>query len=322
MKTNHKTYSFSLLFVLLMILQLSALAHEYEVRMPIDSVCPSCINEGYEIVEPGSYYLTRDLITEKSTASGSSVIVIRIISSNVTLDLNGFTIAQTNPTIFTFETGIQINGFTRNVVVKNGTIKGFGYNGITGSSSTQGSIFQDLIVTGNGRNGIDCGDYSTFINVVVNDNLRNGLEAEGNAQIRNCTAIGNGEAGFQVREYSQIFHSSASENGTYGIYARASNNTIDACHAEENAITGIYALGENIIRNCICINNRHYGINSFGGSILNCIVNTNGACVTSTGDPCISAPTLGSNGFTTAPFGTGIAGKGEIVISGCHANAK
>jgi hypothetical protein len=72
---------------------------------------------------PGSYYLAEDIFAIHSQHG------IEITASNVTLDLNGFTIYG-NTEVGSFN-GIQINNGLTNVVIKNGTVRDFFWNGIS-----------------------------------------------------------------------------------------------------------------------------------------------------------------------------------------------
>jgi hypothetical protein len=89
---------------------------QIEPRIPISSA-PFTINQS------GSYYLTSNLAVSTGDA-------INILVSNVTLDLNGFTISSTAPSA----TGIaiRINGGLKNLVIQNGFI----LSGVTNTGGT------------------------------------------------------------------------------------------------------------------------------------------------------------------------------------------
>jgi hypothetical protein len=101
---------------------------QIEPRTPISSA-------PFYITAPGAYYLSTNL-----TVSG--VDAISIAANGVTLDLNGFTIASTDPG--TTGNGILIYGGVRNLAILNGFIQG----GVTnnGSGGYSGSGFGSGIV--------------------------------------------------------------------------------------------------------------------------------------------------------------------------------
>jgi hypothetical protein len=96
------------------------------------------------ISQPGSYYLAED-IQAIHTQHG-----IEITASNVTLDLNGFTVYG-NTEVGSLA-GIFINDNRHNVTNRNGTIRDFFREGIYGVSS-DGCIVEGLRVN-NGLHGI------------------------------------------------------------------------------------------------------------------------------------------------------------------------
>lgn len=112
--------------------------HQIEPRTPIESL-------PYDIVHPGSYYVTGPLF---STNHG-----IRIFSGDVTVDLMGFTITGINNTNFH---GIHVvaNDVVafRNIVIRNGGVSEFG-NGVYLQNVVGGSV-RDMTVSQNAGRGI------------------------------------------------------------------------------------------------------------------------------------------------------------------------
>ncbi|MGA2408881.1 MAG: right-handed parallel beta-helix repeat-containing protein [Candidatus Binataceae bacterium] len=99
-----------------------------------------------KITKSGSYFLGGNLaVTTKTTTA----IVVSV--SNVTINLNGFTISGVGSTA-TAGVGISASGVT-GVIVANGTITGFGSDGISlGSNST----VQNVQIYNNGGDGVNC----------------------------------------------------------------------------------------------------------------------------------------------------------------------
>ena len=285
----------------------------YEARIPLDSVCPSCTDEGYDITEPGAYYLTRDIENNQTT----TLPVIEISCSNVSLDLNGFTISYIGGASGTSKSGIEIRSISEtNIVIKNGAVKDFPAYGVEDNGS-HASIFQDLIVSGNGSAGLEAGNNATILNVISNNNLLYGITARRGAMIRGCIVNGNANTGMVIRTGSHVVNCQASENGEDGIYTVYSNSLIEGCHFSKNERAGAYLRGDCLIRSCVFSDNGELGIYTYGGTITQCIANGNGTCVASGN----CTPTLGGTpSLPTCPEGTGICGRFDAVVTDNYAN--
>ncbi len=154
-----------------------------EARTPISSA-------GYTISSPGSYYLTADLMP----AGGG--FGIRINVSDVTLDLNGFSIFGGLST----GSGISMND-RDNVVIKNGTIRDCYYFGIAAFRSSR-CQFENLRVLNNGQssssyNGIHAGTNSTITGCIVMDN-GSGVEADAESSVVGNQIINNTSDGLKI----------------------------------------------------------------------------------------------------------------------------
>ncbi|MEM9479848.1 MAG: hypothetical protein AAGA58_09375 [Verrucomicrobiota bacterium] len=107
---------------------------QVEPRTDVASLPPSSISK-HAITQPGSYYLTGDLVA----AAGQGAISID--SSLVTLDLNGYTISSAGNNGI----GVAIAIFTtgqENITIKNGHIAGGGTR--SGSSVTGGGFLSGI----------------------------------------------------------------------------------------------------------------------------------------------------------------------------------
>lgn len=111
----------------------------FDGRIPIPGS-----TSGVSISAPGSYVLTGDLTVTSGTG-------LNISSSNVTVDLNGFRIANTSTT----SNCIAINSAsTANVAIRNGLITG-GFRGIiVVGSGINGVTLEDLVIVGARTDGI------------------------------------------------------------------------------------------------------------------------------------------------------------------------
>ncbi len=93
----------------------------------------------YTISAQGSYYLTASL-----TAIGSSG-GITISASNVTLDLNGFALVGGGSGNVT---GINVPAAQKNILIRNGTVRGWTNGGINASNATN-SVIQGIRLSNN-----------------------------------------------------------------------------------------------------------------------------------------------------------------------------
>jgi hypothetical protein len=148
------------------------------------------------ITEPGSYVLLNDVGNNFTGA-------IRIASSDVTLDLNGFTVRLTQVSS-AFADGISIGHGLKNIEVKNGAITGFPRNGIYAPGEATvgrnlrfshlrisncggwaisleqnpGFIIEDSLLTAN-KLGIAAGGAGLIVNNVIGNNTVRGLASNG-----------------------------------------------------------------------------------------------------------------------------------------------
>ena len=107
------------------------------------------------ISQPGSYYLTGNITGVTSTDG------IRINTSNVTIDLNGFELIGAG----NVGDGVDVPAVISNVTIRNGVVRAWGDQGLNLQNASNIRIES---VTVNG-----CGDYglSTGANVVIKDSI-------------------------------------------------------------------------------------------------------------------------------------------------------
>ncbi|MDX2145905.1 MAG: hypothetical protein SFZ23_00145 [Planctomycetota bacterium] len=190
--------------------------NEVEPRIAINANnTPGDANSVFRITEPGSYYLTGNL----DVGNGKSGI--EIAADRVTIDLNGFSINGSASSLDGISTAGQPR---RSIVVRNGTIRGFGDGGVdllasvaSNFTTANGHLLEDLVVA-------EC---------------NNGLRMDSGI-VRNCAA---------------------SDCTAYGIYAfgwTSGDVLIEGCVASRNLI-GI-SVGNGIIRECVARLNPDTGI--------------------------------------------------------------
>jgi len=235
---------------------LDQLDAKLEPRVPISSGTTF-------ISQPGSYYLTTNVSI--GVASGNGIL---ISVPDVTIDLNGFTLAGTAA-----NTGEGIGlPAAGNVTIRNGTITGWGNEGINGSSAPR-CVIEDVLVFGNGRSG-----------------SHDGIGVGNDARIVRCTVVSNTSIGIVTGMRSEVIQCIASTNGGPGIQV-GEQSVVKDCVAANNAASG-FVLGPGAnAENCIAVSNLNTttGFSGFvvgnGGRVVGCVANYNAVGI-STGLAC------------------------------------
>jgi hypothetical protein len=218
------------------------------------------------ISQPGSYRLSGNLQLPDAATTG-----IEITADNVTLDLNGFTIAgpnvcTPNPTRCTFSgggIGVMAVGppgvvSPENVRVMNGVVRGMGGHGIR--MMGDGTLVQNVVSTNNGGPGIVVGEGSIIDSVAK---LNQSGAAIVGLIVRGCTAANN-VFGIFVRPGGIASGNVAISNAATGI--SLTNATATGNTANNNGSYGIDATCPGVL-----VNNTADG-NAVGN------IRTNGAC--------------------------------------------
>lgn len=261
---------------------------EVEPRTIINATnTPGDANSVFRITQPGSYYLTANVLGEANKRG------IEITASHVTIDLNGFTVH--GQSIVSTLDGIANEGASVAIVVRNGHITGWGAHGVSFSlgGSAAGNRIEGVVARSNVGNGISPGDSAAVIG---------------------CTAISNGGAGITVSSSATILECVARSNGGTGI-ATGSGCTIEDCTARLNGGTGIQVGLGSVARGCAAFDNLD-GFSVVGGIVQACTASENnedGFVVSSSSSAmdCV-AQDNGINGFTATSAAT---------ITGCRSNS-
>jgi parallel beta-helix repeat protein len=182
---------------------------------------------------PATVTLAGSLVSEAGEAG------ITVTSDDVTIDLAGHALIGSVGS----PTGIDVAG-TSNVVIRNGTIRNWGNNGIR--STGPNGRFDNLRLTGNGGVGAECGAGS---------------------QLLACTASGNGGAGYDLAEDTAIVDCISRANGGAGIASGAAN-LVEKCQVSSNGGFGIEASVRTTVRNCVVTGNTDSGIHAVGTCLV------------------------------------------------------
>jgi parallel beta-helix repeat protein len=232
---------------------------EIEPRIALNATnTPGTASAVFRINNPGSYYLTGN-VTVPASSSG-----IEILSSNVTLDLNGFTIEGSVGSL----EGIRNVGTRINIAIRNGMISGMGGDGIdlvVGSTGTN-ALIEDIIVSNCTTGGIRTVFGTVVRNCVAttcgNSSTTGGFILNGGSIAEACTAYQNNGNGFNTSA-STLRGCAATLNKFSGIVV--SNGTIAVhCSASTNDTNGFLVTSDSLVLECVSDSN---GLVSGGAGI-------------------------------------------------------
>jgi hypothetical protein len=180
------------------------------------------------ISQQGSYYLAEDILAFPG-AHG-----IEITASNVTLDLNGFTVYG-NTEVGSLD-GIHVTASKENITIMNGTVRDFFNDGVDSQT-----------------------DYSRMSNLVVLNNSQDGIKVTGtSAIIRDCIARDNGDVGISAGASATLIGNAVGDNGGIGIQAFSA--VVAHCTARGNTGDGIWVNNGSVVRGCCAVSNTGDGI--------------------------------------------------------------
>lgn len=198
--------------------------------------------EPINITESGSYYLLDNIVV-----SDTNTTAITISASDVTIDLNGYTIRGPGKDVSGSNSGISAAPNVHRITVLNGSVCEWPNYGI--ELYGRSSRLKDLKCANNAWDGIRVGENSNVSGCCVSNNGDDGIEVGTNSLVNDCVAKNNG----------------------YGIYAPY-RSTISNCTSDSNTTTGIIGDNYSTIRDCTANLNGSNGIASSTGSR---IVNNN-----------------------------------------------
>lgn len=273
-------------------------------RVPI-SVLP------YTIILPGSYYLTKSL----SVSTGDGIV---INASNVTLDLNGFTITSNTGTSSGY--GVLGAANQKNINVRNGSVvsgvivsgsnfSGAGFLGGIHLESGVSGVVENVRVNGT-VDGIICNSSGVVRDCVVEVASGSGIEA---AQVSGCKVNNVKNIAIQALIVSHCSAISIGDLNSTSVGIRA-NQSVDSSYARgrcgidyasnsgseltvSNSVGVSFGAGYTVnpygIAAFTVLNSVGSGFGTFEGIFATCVTNSQG----------------------TSPDGNGI--EGQVVTSSC-----
>jgi len=230
---------------------------EVEPRIPIPA--SAAATGVYTISASGSYYLAGDRL-----CSGQG---ISVTADNVTIDLCGYSLIGNGSN----SVGIWMNGRS-NVEIRNGTVRGFGWQGIAEySSSSKNHSICNIRAIGNGTAGVSYNGISLpgtkhcIKDCTAAENGGNGIYAYENCTVSGCTSSGNGNDGIYASENCIVTNNNCYQNTDNGIYANKS--TITGNLSSDNGNVGIYVGGGCTVIGNTVSGNGDDGIYAYGSTI-------------------------------------------------------
>lgn len=212
---------------------------------------------------PGSYRLTGNL-----TVPDANTTAIHISSGNVSLDLNGFTIAGPNTCNWTAPLAVAClaNGSGTGVFsnskadVRNGVIRGFGSEGVV----TFGGKLTDLLVSENGGTGVRALTNAAIVNRVISEqNGGAGFNLDGGI-LTESAANRNGNGGFVLNDV-RVTGVVAKQNAGQGI--NLGSGIIANSISSFNGGDGIHINSRAVVADSLIYSNGGVGLNVVGGVI-------------------------------------------------------
>jgi hypothetical protein len=228
---------------------------EVEPRIPLGPLTtPGDANSVFRISQPGSYYLTGNLLGEANKCG------IEIAASGVSIDLMGFTLEGVAGS---FE-GVNASVASSAVSIKNGTIRGWGLEGVD-LNATDGVRLRGLIVEGGGSRGVFVSEEAIIIECIARGNAGNGFLTSNGALVKDCVAEGNTDSGFAIGNGSQVIGVTANNNGIHGVSIGLSGSVINSA-AYQNGADGFAGSSGVSVIDCTAGFNGDDGINVGSGS--------------------------------------------------------
>jgi parallel beta-helix repeat protein len=239
---------------------------EAEPRTAINATnTPGDANSSFRITQPGSYYLTGN-ITGAPGKSG-----IEIAASGVTIDLGGFTLSGGAGSL----DGIGMDGARSDITVRDGTVTGWGSDGINIGevANIRGAVILRVISSNNGAFGIRTGRGAVVRDCAVSRNANIGISVITGSTVAGCSVVDNLASGIAAAG-STVTDCSVVSCGGSGIHA--SGTRITGCTVRSCDLDGISASSSCVVTGNSCSDN---GSNGSGAGIIligsDCVIEQN-----------------------------------------------
>lgn len=196
------------------------------------------------ITNSGSFYLAGTLCN----TNPSHGIIIQ--ADDVKVDLNGFSLnGSTNQPAPEFS-GIVINPPGRNITIRNGVVRGWGWYGIDGANASDATV-ESVKFYNNGLSGVIVGPNSLIDTCTAYFN--------GFRTLPPFPAGGSRNDGIRTADFCTVRNCKSRGNNGCGVYASTGGRVTD-CTASENRANGIFAWSLCTVRDCTVMGNWQGGI--------------------------------------------------------------
>lgn len=215
--------------------------------------------------------------------TGSTTHGVTVSSDNVTIDLAGQVLDGGNAA----QDGIFVSGSRAGIVIRDGTIRNWGRNGINTSAAASATVERvlvrnctsDGILVGSITAVRDCESTSNGSGFVGNvscqfhrctaaSNSGRGFTVTGRGLLVECTASSNQTDGFWLNYHCDVQRCKANGSFLYGFVASGPMNRITNCNATGNTRYGIRAVEETHISECTLYDNNWGGVHITGGGTV------------------------------------------------------
>jgi Right handed beta helix region len=244
---------------------------QVQPRTPVDAThTPGDTNSLFIISQPGSYYLTSNILGVVGKSG------VTITAPDVTLDLNGFGLIGVPSSLF----GINLSfhgSLNTNITVKHGFVNNWGEIGISAQAASM-VTFNDLVCDYNNSIGIYVGYGCRISDCTLSGNGSDGINASDAANIIKCSAYGNAGDGINAGGDATVTSCTAAENHQFGIASNV-HTVVNGCTCNGNSTGGISVNSYGNINGCTASGNTGYGIGAGYGSLI-----MNNTCSANTGD--------------------------------------
>lgn len=194
----------------------------------------------------GSYYLTGDIFSVNAPS-----FMIRITASDVTLDLNGFSVDGASD-IGVTPIGILVERFAENVEIRGGTVRECTSHGVDATGASHLRLV-DVRLRNNGGDGARIGLKGAAVRCAAQNNGASGFFVDEGSAVVECVASGNVGSGVNTFVGGAVITGcSLSANGADGVSAVAS--VISNCSANVNGRDGVRVSGD-----CAVLGNNCHG---------------------------------------------------------------
>ena len=198
---------------------------QIEPRTPISSL-------PYHITNSGSYYVTANL-------TNTAVNGITISVSDVTVDLNGFTLFGGASS----SEGIVLDDGIRNVALLNGTVRNWGDYGVRAYTAFV-VVCERIRTLGNFQGGIGLSSNGVARACLADNNAFYGIYATSGSVVEDCSISNNGGDGIQAESGCSLLNNYLSGNNTNLMNSGAAINvTGSGCRIEGNQVVNNWLKG-------------------------------------------------------------------------------